>query len=189
MDDTADLFPSLETARLRLRCVRPADAAGFSAMMTPAVSRWVAAWPVPFTVDMAAERIATLRHACTEGRSLPCAIERRLDGVLLGTITVARREAGDRRAMLGYWLGEAHQGHGYMREAASAIVCLAFRVLDLDVIEAAAQPENAASFAILRSCGMAPAGERVIFAPARGRDELCLIYGVARTSLYLRRLR
>ncbi len=184
MDDTCELFPGLETERLRLRCVRPADAAGLSAMMTHAVSRWVAAWPVPFTVGMATERIATMRLACTEGRSLPCAIERRRDGVLLGTLTVARREASDRRAMLGYWLGEAHQGHGYMREAAPAIVRLAFRMFDLDSIEAAAQPGNAASFAILRRCGMAPAGERMILAPARGRDELCLVYEVARTSLH-----
>lgn len=153
-----------------------------SEMMTPSVSRWVASWPVPFTGEMAMERIASMRQAFMEGRALPCAIERRSDGVLLGWIAVTRREAGERRGMLGYWMGEAHHGHGYMREAAPAAVELAFRSLDLDVIEAAAQPENKASFGVLRGCGMVPVGERMIFAPARSRDELCLLYELVRGS-------
>lgn len=180
MDSEADLFPAVDTARLRLRCVRPGDAAQISEMMTPAVSRWVASWPVPFTPAMAAERIADSRQAFLEGKALPCVIERREDGVLLGWIAVTRQNANESRAMLGYWMGEAHHGYGYMREAAPATVTFAFRSLDLDVIEAAAQPENKASFAVLRSCGMIPTGERTIFAPARSRDELCLLYEVAK---------
>jgi len=180
MDSEADLFPAIETERLRLRCVRPSDAAQISAMMTPAVSRWVASWSVPFTPAMAAERIADSRRAFLEAKALPCVIERRADGVLLGWIAVTRGNADACRAMLGYWMGEAHHGHDYMREAAPAVVGLAFRSLGLDVIEAAAQPENEASFAVLISCGMTPAGERTIFALARSRDELCLLYKVAK---------
>ena len=82
--------------------------------------------------------------------------------------------------MLGYWLGAAHQGHGYMREAAPAAVAAAFGRLGLEVVEAAAQPENAASFAVLRSCGMVPAGECMVLASARGREELCLRYEIQR---------
>jgi len=170
----------VETARLRLRCVRLEDVVPVSAMMTAAVSRWVASWPVPFTPEMAVERITNARRAAADGRALPCAIERRSDGALVGWIGVTRETSHDRRAMLGYWLGEKHHGHGYMREAAPAAVQMAFQQLDLDVIEAAAQPENAASFAVLRGCGMAPVGERMIFAPSRSRDELCLLYEVAR---------
>ena len=116
MDANADLFDSVETARLKLRCVRLGDA------------------------------------------------------------------AGSRRGVLAYWLGKKHHGYGYMREAAPATVAAAFERLDLEVIEAGAQPGNAASFAILRSCGMAPAGERMVFASARGRDELCLLYEVMRPA-------
>ena len=180
MDSYPDLFGAVETARLRLRCVRLEDAVPVSGMMTAAVSRWVASWPVPFTSEMAVERITNARKAATDGRALPCAIERRSDGALVGWIGVTRETSHERRAMLGYWLGEKHHGHGYMREAAPAAVQMAFQQLDLDVIEAAAQPENAASFAVLRGCGMAPVGERMIFAPSRSRDELCLLYEVAR---------
>ena len=182
VDSKADLFDSLETARLKLRCVDPGDAVAIAEMMTPAVSRWVASWPIPFTVQMAIERIASARQACAEGKALVCAIERRSDGVLLGWIAVTRQGSGERRAMLGYWIGESHHGRGYMREAAPTAVALAFRNLDLDVIEAAAQPENKATFAVLRRCGMTPAGERTIYAPARIRDELCLVYEVAKSG-------
>jgi ribosomal-protein-alanine N-acetyltransferase len=180
MDNNSDLFGSFETTHLKLRCVRTNDAIKISEMMTPSVSRWVASWPLPFTVEMAIERILSIRAAFMEGRALPCAIERRSDGELLGWIAVTRREAVKRRAMLGYWLGEEYHGHGYMREAAPAAVESAFQTLDLDVIEAAAQPENKASFAVLLGCRMVHVGERMIFASARSRDELCQVYEVVR---------
>lgn len=182
MDANADPFDPVKTARLKLRCVRPGDAARTSAMMTPAVSRWVASWPVPFTPEMAAERIAAARKAAEEGRALPFVVERRSDGALLGWVGVNRDAMSNRRGVLGYWLGEEHHGYGYMREAVSAVVAAAFEKLNLDVIEAGAQPGNAASFAVLRGCGMTPAGERMVFAPARDRDELCLFYEAARPA-------
>jgi len=183
MDSQPDLFEAIYTARLRLRCVRLEDVAPISAMMTAAFSQWVASWPVPFTPGMAIERITSARRAAADGRALPCAIERRTDAALVGWIGVTRETPHDRRAMLGYWLGEKHHGCGYMREAAPAAVQMAFQNLDLDVIEAAAQPENAASFAVLRGCGMAPVGERMIFAPSRNREEMCLLYEVTRPRI------
>ena len=156
------------------------NAVPVSVMMTAAVSQWVASWPVPFTPEMAVERLTNARRAAADGRALLCAIERQSDGALVGWIGVTRETSHDRRAMLGYWFDEKHHGHGYMREAAPAAVRMAFQQLGLDVIEAAAQPENAASFAVLRGCGMALVGERMIFAPSCSRDELCMLYEVAR---------
>jgi ribosomal-protein-alanine N-acetyltransferase len=78
--------------------------------------------------------------------------------------------------MLGYWLGEEHHGCGLMREAAQAVVATAFSVMQLDVVEAAAQPGNFASFAVLRHCGMHEVGQRMIYAPSRDREELCIVY-------------
>lgn len=182
MDTDVAPFGPVETDRLRLRCVRPDDAAHIASMMTPAVSQWVATWPVPFTTEMAADRIEAACKAAKKGKALPCAVERQSDGAMLGWIGVHRDAADSRRGALGYWLGEAHHGYGYMREAAPAVVAAAFERLDLDVIEAGAQPGNAASFAVLRGCGMVPTGERMVFAPARGRDELCLFYEVLRRA-------
>lgn len=179
MQDDAEPFEPTDTDRLRLRCVGLQDAQGLSDLMTSAVSAWVAAWPVPFTPAMAVERILTARAAAFARTALPCSIERRADGALLGWISV--RRDGD-RGVLGYWLGEAHQGRGIMREAVPALIRAAFRLLEVEVLEAAAQLGNAASFAVLRACRMAPAGERMIFAPSRGRDELCLVHEVSRAE-------
>ena len=178
MDNTPDHFNPIETARLRLRCPRPEDATAISEMMAPAVSRWLASWPTPFTIAMAAEPIMAAQKAVSLGTAMLFVIERRQDGIPLGWIGVVRNQPTDRSAMLGYWLGEMHHGHGYMREAAPATVASAFERLNLDAVEAAAQPDNAASFAVLRACRMKPAGECTVFASARGREELCLRYKI-----------
>ncbi len=180
MDAGSGLFAPLGTERLRLRWGRPQDAAQVSRLMTSAVSRWLASWPVPFTPEMAAERIAAAHSEAQRGRLLPFVIERRFDGVLLGWISVTRDAKDDRRGALGYWLGEEHHGYGYMREAAAVVVAAGFDRLGLEVIEAGAQPGNVDAFAVLRGCGMAPNGGRMVFAPARGQDELCLFYEAAR---------
>ncbi len=66
-----------------------------------------------------------------------------------------------------------------MRRAAAA----AFRLLDLEVAgAAAARPGSAASFGVLRGCGMVPVGERTVLAPARGHHEPCLLREVARPT-------
>ena len=98
----------------------------------------------------------------------------------MGWIRVSRIEASPVRGELGFWLGEAYHGHGYMTEGAVVAVAAAFHHLNLDAIEGGAQPDNAASFAVMRRLGMEPAGERVVWASARGRDELCIFYSVTR---------
>jgi RimJ/RimL family protein N-acetyltransferase len=59
-------------------------------------------------------------------------------------------------------------------------VAVAFELLRLDSIEGGAQPENVASLSVMRRLGMEPSGERVVWASARGRDELCTFYSVTR---------
>lgn len=171
--------PTLDTPRLHLRLVAPEDAEATSAMMTPAVSRWLASWPLPYTVAMARERIATAREQAAAGRALSLAITAR--GELLGWIMLHRTVP--RTAILGYWLGEAHHRRGFLREAAGAVLPAAFDWLDLDRIEASAHPENAASFAVMRACGLTFRREMVIHAPARSRDELVQVYAVEREGL------
>lgn len=181
MDSVHDLFPPLQSARLRLRCVRPIDALATAAMMTPEVSQWVGYWPIPFTVDMAKLRIERARAAAAVGKTLPFAAER-LDGVLAGWIVLNRTDEDARRATFGYWFGKAHHGQGYMRELAPLAVDAGFRLLGVDVIEASAHPDNVASLAVLRTCGFQHIGQGMVAAPARDREELCDLFELARPS-------
>ncbi len=75
----------LETALLRtdrLRPPGPEDAPSLSALMAPAVSRWLARWPVPFTAEMAEAHIAASLDAVAARQSLICVVEHQ--GTLAG---------------------------------------------------------------------------------------------------------
>ena len=128
-------FAATETPRLRLRCVRPEDAPAIARMMTAPVSRRLASWPVPYTMEMAAQRIEEARSAAWNHRLLPLVLERRSDGMLLGWISVAPASPAEPRlGMLTYWLGEAFHGQGLMREAAPPAIATAFREFGLEAI-------------------------------------------------------
>ncbi len=175
-----DPFPPFETARLLLRCVAPDDAAATSALMTPEVSRWLASWPLPFTPAMATARIESLRLRAVERSAMPLAVVEKASAALAGWVVIERDGETGKRGAVGYWLGEAYQRRGYMREAMAAALPTAFARLDLEVIEAGAQLANVGSFAIMRACGMRPAGQRMVYAPTRGREELCQFYEIER---------
>ena len=159
----------LRTGRLRLRPPRPEDAPALAALMTPGVSRWLASWPVPFTLELAEARIATVLDAMAQGDTICCVIEHQ--GEIVGWIGAARLPGTD-RAFFGYWLGEPWHGRGFMQEAAPAYVAALRARLALGSIEATCQPENRASARVLAACGLKRVGARTMHAPARNRDEL-----------------
>lgn len=144
--------------------------------MTAEVSRWVASWPFPFTSRMAGDRIVAARTAAEVRTAISYVITLRETGEFLGWIAASKDRGTSRRAMIGYWLAESAHGRGYMREAVPAALASAFPFLDVDVIEAGVQPENASSIAVLKGCGMDHVGERRIFAPSRDREELCWMF-------------
>ena len=175
-----DLLDAIDTKRTRLRCVRHSDAAVVAQLMTPSVSRWLASWPTTVTEQFVAARILEAREAVAAGLALHFLIERRTDGAVMGWVRVSRVETEPRRGDLSDWLNDAYHGNGYMSEAARAAVSAGFEKLALDSIESGAQPENSASFAVMRRLGMERSGERVVWASARGRDELCVFYSITR---------
>ncbi len=58
----------------------------------------------------------------------------------------------------------------------------AFDLLDVDSIEAGAQIENVSSFKVMDRLGMTKSHERMVFASARGREELCVYYRISRAE-------
>lgn len=176
-------FAPIETDRLHLRCVALGDAAATAALMTEGVSRWLASWPVPFTAEMARRRIEAVRERACRKDMAPFAIILKETGALAGWMSLERCTAAPRRGALGYWLGEAFHGQGLAQEALVAVLRAGFGLLDLDVIEAGAQPENAKSLAMMRACGMSAAGKRMVYAASRCRRELCQFYEIGRDAL------
>ena len=176
------MFWQVESERVRLRCPEPEDAAALVHLVTPAISQWLLSWPDTIGLDEIGERIKKARAAVSGGGSLFFVIELKAERTPIGWISVIRWNDYSRVGAVGYWLGEAYHGHGYMTEAARAAFAAAFTHLDLDVIEAGANPRNAPSLAVMRRLGMTRASERIMWAASRGRNERCIFFELTRAA-------
>lgn len=179
MDDS-DLFSPISSKRTSLRCPRHDDAATVARLVTPAISRWLASWPAPMNEQAAADRIIKARDEITSGQALHFLVEQIPDQTFMGWIRISLDKAHSGVGDLSYWLSEAYHNQGYASEAVHLAVIAAFEQLKLDSIEAGAQAENVASFSVMRRLGMEPCGERLVWASARSREELCFFYSVTR---------
>src|SRR4051794_17342909 len=119
-----DLFLPVEAARVRLRCPEPKDAVVLSRMVTPAVSQWLLSWPDTIAVEEVGERIRNARAAVAGGGALFFVIELKPERKPIGWLSVIRWNDYSRIGAVGYWLGEAYHGHGYMTEAVRAAVAV-----------------------------------------------------------------
>ena len=154
------------------------DAAAFSAMLTPGISRWLARWPSPLPIEAALARVQAMRAGNAAGRGMGCTVANRTDNAVMGFVSVHRAAPG--LGILGYWLGEDFRRQSYMPEAARALVAVAWEALRLDRIEAMAQIGNVGSFGVMRACGMRPVRDLVEYIAMRDRDELVRVFGVER---------
>ncbi|MEO1251438.1 MAG: GNAT family protein [Pseudomonadota bacterium] len=89
-----------------------------------------------------------------QGVGLSLFARRRADSELVGGATVSNIRLGaSRSGILGYWIGAPFVGRGYGAQAVRAVVDHSFDALSLNRLEAACQPENAASRALLTKLG------------------------------------
>lgn len=70
---------------------------------------------------------------------------------------------------LGYWIGETYWGRGFATEAAHALVDLAFRATDIDVLEVSCRVINSASRRVIHKCGFQYAGQGMMDSVAAGK--------------------
>ena len=72
---------------------------------------------------------------------------------LIGTVTLFNLSLSNGRAEIGYAMGSAHWGNGYMNEALKALIVHAFDVMNFRRLEADVDPRNAASIRTLERLG------------------------------------
>ena len=72
---------------------------------------------------------------------------------LIGTVTLFNLSISNGRAEIGYAMGSAHWGNGYMNEALKALIVHAFDVMNFRRLEADVDPRNAASIRTLERLG------------------------------------
>jgi len=78
---------------------------------------------------------------------------------LIGGISLNSIERGiAQTGTLGYWMGQAYAGQGYMREASALVCAFGFQTLQLHRLQATCLPHNEPSINLLRRLGFEEEG-------------------------------
>ena len=107
-------------------------------------------------LDMAADRRGGCVYAITLAET----------GAFIGC---AGLNASGNRLELGYWIGERLWGKGYATEAAHALVDLAFRATDVQVLHVSCRVMNPASRRVIHKCGFQFAGQGMLNSMVAGQ--------------------
>ena len=148
----------LATENLTLRFMNEADLpAVYDIFSHPEVMRY---WSYPPWIDksQAQQWLINVQEGYRTRDALQLGIERRADGVLVGTCTIYQFHISSRRAEIGYALGRPYWGSGYMHEALQALLLYAFQTLYLNRLEADIDPRNKASARTLEKLGFQKEG-------------------------------
>jgi RimJ/RimL family protein N-acetyltransferase len=146
----------LETARTVIRDWRPDEADRFFDIYRRwEVSRWLGAAPAAMQRrDEADARIARWAELIAPDRSRGrWAIERKDDGVVVGSVLLVLLPDGDGELEVAWHLHPDSWGHGYASEAARTVLERAFAAGAPEVF-AVVSPDNTASLAVCRRLGM-----------------------------------
>jgi ribosomal-protein-alanine N-acetyltransferase len=92
------------------------------------------------------------------GSALQFVVADKQTGTAVGTCLLFRFEEASARAELGYALGRAHWGMGYMQEALAALIDCAFGSMALRRLEAEVDPRNVSSARLLQRLGFTREG-------------------------------
>ncbi|MEO0379589.1 MAG: GNAT family protein [Pseudomonadota bacterium] len=175
----------IETERMSLRPPSHSDFRTWTALRVASADHltpWEPSWATDHLTRKAfTNRVYWAQRSVAAGTALPLFLFRRKDDALMGAITLDNIRRGPSQAgTLGYWTGAAYARQGYMREAILAVVHYAFTRLDLSRIEAACLPENAASRALLETCGFKYEGVAQSYLQIDGRWRTHVLYASLR---------
>lgn len=177
----------IETERLTLRPPTHSDFRAWAALRRDSrefLTRWEPAWSDDHLTRKAfTNRVYWAQRSVSGGSALPLFLIRRADETLVGAITLDNIRRGPAQAgTIGYWVGEPFARHGFMREAAVAVVHHAFTRLDLSRIEAACLPENKASRGLLEATGFKYEGVAQSYLQIDGRWRTHVLYAALRSD-------
>ena len=174
-----DCLPTLDAGRVRLRSWTNADIpALFAIFGDPEVTRY---WGFAVLPDLAAAAaLLEQLHQGFRARTLFQWGVEAVGGPLVGTCTLSQLDSTNRRAELGFALGKAFWGRGYMAAALPAVIEFAFGQLGLQRLFADVDPRNAPSIRALEGLGFRPEGILREHYLAQGEPQDAVVYGLLR---------
>lgn len=160
--------PVLVTERLVLRAPHPDDVPDIANLANNRrIAEMLARMPHPYGEREARAFVETMQSGRASGRSYAVTLAE--SGAFIGCAGLHPKEVG---LELGYWIGEPFWGRGYATEVAHALVDLAFRVTDIEVLHVACRVINAASRRVIHKCGFQYAGQGMMDSLAAGRTPI-----------------
>ena len=145
----------LETTRLILRPFVKEDAPAMyrNWASDPEVTKFLS-WPTYKTVDTAHEILNIWVSQYSEPAFYQWAIELKELGEVIGSISVVNFDDRVDMVEIGFCIGRCWWGQGIMTEAFRAVIDFLFEEVGVQRIEAGHDPNNPASGAVQRKCGL-----------------------------------
>ena len=176
----SNTLPIITTERVVLRWISEDDIDSlFEVFSDPQVARYWSA--PPYTDRVQAVKLQREIAAGNETNTMmKWGLALRDSNRVIGTTTLFNLNLDNGRAELGYAMGRAHWGKGYMNEALEALVSHAFEVMELRRLEADVDPRNAASIRTLERLGFQREGFLRERWHVNGEIQDALFYGLLR---------
>ena len=150
---------ALNTPRLRLRPVEPADAGNIQyAASAREISDTMISIPHPYPEGEAERYIHRQRAALNEGQAVAFVIERKEDEKFLGMLEIRQIDREHLLAELSFWLIPEEWGRGYMSEGVQAAISYAFERLGINRLYAYHMLRNPATGRVLEKNGFRQEG-------------------------------
>src|SRR5882672_11994233 len=173
-------LPTINTTRLSLRSISAEDVDDYyNVYSNPEVMRYWSTPPLPCR-DAASKLISEIHESFKRRELLKWGIALRTTNTLIGSVTLFHPDFTHRRAEIGYALGRAHWGKGYMQETLKAVLTYAFEELNFHRIEADVDPRNAASVRTLERLGFQREGYLRERWQVNGEIQDAFFYGLLR---------
>ncbi len=146
-------LPTITTPRLVMRWASEDDVDAFYEIFSdPKVMRYWSSGPLPNREAAAAMQREIAQHNLNDTQ-MKWGLALRDTNKLIGTVTLFNLSISNGRAEIGYAMGSAYWGKGYMNEALKALIVHAFDVMNFRRLEADVDPRNDASIRTLERLG------------------------------------
>jgi [ribosomal protein S5]-alanine N-acetyltransferase len=151
-------FPKISGQLVNLRGLLIGDANNISRLMTYNISKSLWEVPYPYSLEHARSSIDSSHRDFESLRAVNFAILYKNnpegDRNLVGIISLKNIDLVNKKANLGYWIGEQYWGNGIASESVALVINHAFSVLGLEEVYAYVYSENKASMQVLEKNGM-----------------------------------
>jgi len=172
----------IETERLTIRLVLDSDLPALMEVNSNEEVTALLPYPTWRSAQDAEAWLHRMRGIEATGLALQFVVVLRSAETAIGTCLLFRFDEGSARAELGYALGRAHWGQGFMQEALNALLGSAFATMGLRRLEAEVDTANVSSARLLQRLGFTKEGLLRQRWVTKGKAKDVEMYGLLRNE-------